>query len=1178
MKFSRLLLLTVAAWLLPLIMFSVPAHAEPVTVQISGLSTLSRPSILALDFIDGDGPSNVVSTTGFVSDGAISTIGTTGAITGSPLSGFTFADSRFFDEVLLLLTGVDSLTFSFEASAAAPSGFADAFSLFLLDATSGLPALDTTDPSGAGALLLHTIDGSPSGQLQVFQPINGETVWSVQIGPGGGNVAEPGTLALVLSALLIAAGLRRPFHRSVGVVVAITLMGSAQAADLTASVEIARSGFVLNRVTNTFDTQVTVTNKSTDTLVGPLQLVLNGVSPANVAMYNSYGKTAAGKDYVAVPLSTGVLAPGTSSVTLVKLINAGQVVAQADFALLGDRMSAATSTLLDIHANFAAGASGDQPGVPVGAGFVVKVDGVVRGETGADGTLRIAVPIGATGVDVSRPPSLGGSAMLGTLGPGQTVPVQVLVDDGKEIYNPAILRFDQVQQGVLSRAVTAVSLRFLDDERPVRLASLNWVSLTDIVGNMTVLTDLFKVQADGTVSVSPAAFFQAMAGRTGKLTLTIDGNDANGGGYNGSSAFYLADYRVRAQLVAPPSNPTLPLAGVRVTAAVLNTDVRFDAQSDGSGQVVLPDMPAGNLSFAAMTSANGIVYTGSGSVPIGGNSLVKLTMRAPQDVLNNVPPISVGPLPTGVLGVPSGVGQAAANSSASEVAERKRRALSAAPIRAVQVPRATAATSAASVNVSAASQNVIVEDSASLTVKKGAKKLTLKYTVHTAEYPYYVQQQSIYNDVWSLSVLSGNGSMLFDITRQINSQLYQDPIWQADGSTGEIKREIDVSGLTASADVELILRATAVNIGDDALATSVAATLETAEPLIINQITPSAMPAGTANDGSYYSIPRTGAANMLARTFKLDISKPSGSTLTAVNVELRDAAGKLMAVMEDTTPGTADVKIDKQDDTSATLTVRGTVSQPASTVAGTPPPTRDLAYRFTVKGKDESGNDLQYEKDLSGKRALWRMPDGLGRYGSRDAGYDDWAARGTYNWLVTNGTLVRQINDISGEHGRNLGHQAHARGTDIDMFHFYVFPGVTTGPGGGAANHTALLNDVMASFQTLGPNPPLAATQAFGRVGSWLAATRDGLSALAAVPSVSQLIHCRGAAAQGLAAGWCNTLLRSGSVSRTVTGSNGQPQTQTLTFGGAYSNAKMVNNNVHDDHIHVTLNPGKIGE
>ena len=1011
------------------------------------------------------------------------------------------------------------------------------------------------------------------------------------VGGGGGTVPEPASWALVLLAILGWGVLRsrnllRCHAASLPTVLATLLVagfGMAQAADLTASVQITRSGLVANRITGSFDAQVRVTNRSGVTLHGPLTLALESAVPANVALYNSHGKNASGTDFIVLALPTGTLAPDASAVTTVRLLTYGQAVAQTVFSVQGIRLTAANSAQLDITGAYAAGVVGPNQ-TPVGAGWQVAVDGVLRGTTDNAGKLKITVPVTAQTVAVSRAPSEGGSNILGALVAGSSVATTVLVEDGKEISAGSLLRFDQVQQGLLARTSAKISLRFLQAEQAVRLSALDGVSLVDILGNLTNLSALFSVQADGSVAAAPAAFFQALAGKTGRLRLEVSGSDVNGGVQAASASFYLADFRVQVQLVAPPSNAALPLAGVRLTASVLNTDVRFTAQSDAAGYVVLPDVPAGNLSLNGTTALGGTSFSGVGTAAINKNSLIRLTLRGPADVLNNVPPIVVLPLPAGLApGLAAAAHAAPEQLTAAQATEAANRARLHAQSDAAQpAPTRKAITNAVvnaagdtSVTVTATggARDALAQNSAQLTVKKGTKKVTLRYTVFTAEYPTYVLQQSVFNDVWSVSVLAASGASLFDITKQINSQLLQEPVWRANGSTGEIKQQIDTTALAAAADTTLIVRASSVNIGDSLLATSVSATLDSAEQLLLGSITADANPA-TANDGSYYSIPRPGASNVLARTFSVDLTKPSGSTLTSVKVDLQNGSGgTLMTVVQDAAPGTADVMVEAQTDTTARLKIRATISNPASTVASQPPSTRDLTYHFVVKAKDVNGNDLIDEKDASGKRALWRMPDGLGRYGGRDAGGDDWAARGTYDWLVANTTLVTEINDISGEHGRNIGHASHGRGTDIDVYHFYRFPGAVSG----GQNYSLLAADLVLAFQTLTAAPPPAATVAFNRVAAWVAATRQGLFNLAALGTVSQVIYCSGTATSGLAGGWCSALIRTGNVSRTVAGPTG-PVTQTLAFGGSFNNAKMLYRNDHNDHVHITLNPSQIGE
>ena len=64
-------------------------------------------------------------------------------------------------------------------------------------------------------------------------------------------------------------------------------------------------------------------------------------------------------------------------------------------------------------------------------------------------------------------------------------------------------------------------------------------------------------------------------GKTGRSRLEVSGADACGAVESASASSCPADFRIRVQLVAPPSNPALPLAGVRSTASVLDTDLRY---------------------------------------------------------------------------------------------------------------------------------------------------------------------------------------------------------------------------------------------------------------------------------------------------------------------------------------------------------------------------------------------------------------------------------------------------------------------------------------------------------------------------------------------------------------------------------------------------------------------------
>lgn len=63
-----------------------------------------------------------------------------------------------------------------------------------------------------------------------------------------------------------------------------------------------------------------------------------------------------------------------------------------------------------------------------------------------------------------------------------------------------------------------------------------------------------------------------------------------------------------------------------------------------------------------------------------------------------------------------------------------------------QVAQTTAVGEQVSVSVAGAGQNVMVTDTATLEVPAETENVTLRYTVATQEYPFYVLTQSIFND------------------------------------------------------------------------------------------------------------------------------------------------------------------------------------------------------------------------------------------------------------------------------------------------------------------------------------------------------------------------------------------------------------------------------------------------
>jgi hypothetical protein len=178
------------------------ADTTPVTITVTTSMLAGTPADLAFDFIDGGTPSNTISISAFSTDGVLGSPSITGGASGTLPGPIVLTDSSFFNEYLtgITLNDVFSFTFTATANGPDPTSVPDAFSIFLLDPTSGFPLFTTTDPTESNALFTFDIDGTPQGALSLYQAPGGEvTVSAGSVVP----VAEPSSLLLLEFGLAI---------------------------------------------------------------------------------------------------------------------------------------------------------------------------------------------------------------------------------------------------------------------------------------------------------------------------------------------------------------------------------------------------------------------------------------------------------------------------------------------------------------------------------------------------------------------------------------------------------------------------------------------------------------------------------------------------------------------------------------------------------------------------------------------------------------------------------------------------------------------------------------------------------------------------------------------------------------------------------------------------------------
>lgn len=784
-------------------------------------------------------------------------------------------------------------------------------------------------------------------------------------------------------------------------------------------------------------------------------------------------------------------------------------------------------------------------GTPAGEGVFVEVDGRRVGVTGPDGSVRTLVSPGTRNVRAFLPGLAAGTATV-TATPGAQATVTVNLVDGEAV-ETAMLVIDQISNTILPHDFPAFTMELRDDTGGrVAIRHIDSIQLESAFASELGLAPIdvkerFVLQPSGRVVASSAGIAELrdmlQELPAGPAVLSVIGADDDGVLFAGAAEFSIGRYRLSVTLVAPPSKPNLTLSNRTVQVVVLNTpiDLRIATNNQGRFTTLLP---AGTAALDLEIADGGRYYYARTS----------LTMNANVEVM--VPVLNVTDLQQGT--------------ATMTVNRLERQPRPAARDRvAYPVPAVNIGEIGCDATVSAAFEDDRETNVARVTVQKGSATVTLQYVVHSFEYPYYVTQQSIYDDVWELGLYAPNGKNLFGLTRQVNSQLYNEPVWQGDGTTGTINREIDVAELTKDGPAELTLFVAATNVGDSLLATSVCATISPGEDLAIESVRPtsgttSSLAAlvidSTKPSTKVFSIPNLGGKNTYAATFDVVVT-PDAKAVNQVIVEVLDADSRIPIAtgpILDITSG-----IERVDD--KTLRVPVTMTSGRTSTVGAPPPQASrIVYRFTVKS-----TTAEASRDSSVWKALWEWPGdelGIGRYSVREAGGDTWSSWGMYHWIEDNADFLKTtyVNDISGEHGRNLGHpRSHKAGLDVDVFHFTVYSKTLHGTG----NYMLLQDKVLAAIG----GDATAKTE----VTTFFTTARTQLDKLLDMSEVRVVIFGIGDPRSKtdtiLRKGWMQSLLLSGKVFRAG-------GVEVLNIGSTWPGSpRLLFDSVHNHHVHISL-------
>jgi hypothetical protein len=159
---------------------------------------------------------------------------------------------------------------------------------------------------------------------------------------------------------------------------------SASMADVTSSVSISKSGLLYARATNTFNSGVTITNTSSASLPGPLELVVSAVSPTRVTLANATGQDGSGHPDFNLALGTSGLAPGQSVSAVLSFADPTRVAFTFTLAV-------ATANSLGLSSNTLTLSSGDTGAVAITLPSPAGPNGVSIALSSSDPTV-VVVP------------------------------------------------------------------------------------------------------------------------------------------------------------------------------------------------------------------------------------------------------------------------------------------------------------------------------------------------------------------------------------------------------------------------------------------------------------------------------------------------------------------------------------------------------------------------------------------------------------------------------------------------------------------------------------------------------------------------------------------------------------------------------------------------------------------
>jgi hypothetical protein len=283
-------------------------------------------------------------------------------------------------------------------------------------------------------------------------------------------------------------------------------------------------------------------------------------------------------------------------------------------------------------------------GTPAGEGVYLDVEGIPIGSTARDGTLQANVPSGTIHIRATEYPSSMGQEVV-TLSPDASPTVSVVLAEGKEPSEDSDLVLEEAPDDILPANAMSLTLKFVQDDGPVRIKSIEEIALSDAPGDLGESLEQFFVVADGVMHArDPAAVYQRIAGqsRIGRqLSIVAAAIDSEGRAHYGNVHFQIGQFKLAVMLAPPPSNPALPVSNITVRVSVVGTDAAMRRVSDAHGRFEIESLPDATLVFDAHTVASGIHYYTNAMLTVCTDRSVTLLMLNVKDLVAGIPELII---------------------------------------------------------------------------------------------------------------------------------------------------------------------------------------------------------------------------------------------------------------------------------------------------------------------------------------------------------------------------------------------------------------------------------------------------------------------------------------------------------------------------------------------------------